>query len=259
MEEDLRLAIERDEFVLYYQPQLHNKRIIGAEALIRWRHPTRGLVFPDKFIPLAEETGLILGLGDWVLETACRQAAAWQRSKKMDGITISVNISARQIHQPAFVEKVLSTLRRTGVDPHRIQMELTEGSLVIDIESVIARMSHLRAHGLQFSVDDFGVGYSSLSYLKRLPLDKLKIDRSFVRDILQDQSSSAIAQAIISLCSAMNLSVIAEGVESEEQREHLAGLGCHTFQGYLFSKALPAREFERLLVDLPDGRSQIAG
>jgi len=259
MEEDLRLAIERDEFVLYYQPQLHNKRIIGAEALIRWRHPTRGLVFPDKFIPLAEETGLILGLGDWVLETACRQAAAWQRSKEMDGITISVNISARQIHQPAFVEKVLSTLRRTGVDPHRIQMELTEGSLVIDIESVIARMSHLRAHGLQFSVDDFGVGYSSLSYLKRLPLDKLKIDRSFVRDILQDQSSSAIAQAIISLCSAMNLSVIAEGVESEEQREHLAGLGCHTFQGYLFSKALPAREFERLLVDLPDGKSQIAG
>lgn len=250
MEEDLRLAIERNEFVLYYQPQLYNKRIIGAEALIRWRHPTLGLVLPDKFIPLAEETGLILKLGDWVLETACRQTAAWKRSKEMDGITIAVNISARQIHQPTFVEKVLSTLRRTGVDPHHIQMELTEGSLVTDIESVIARMSDLRAYGLQFSVDDFGVGYSSLSYLKRLPLDKLKIDRLFVRDILQDKSSSAIAQAIISLCRAMNLSVIAEGVESEEQREHLAGLGCHAYQGYLFSRALPAEEFERLLADL---------
>jgi len=258
MEEDLRLAIERDEFELYSQPQLHNTRIIGAEALIRWRHPTRGLVFPDKFIPLAEETGLILKLGDWVLETACRQTAAWERSKEMDGMTIAVNISARQIHQPTFVEKVLSTLRRTGVDPHHIQLELTESSLVIDIESVIARMSHLRAYGMQFSVDDFGVGYSSLSYLKRLPVDKLKIDRTFVRDILQDKSSSAIAQAIISLCSAMNLSVIAEGVESEEQRQHLASLGCHVYQGYLFSRAIPAGEFERLLADLSSGESQIA-
>lgn len=258
MEEDLRRGIERDEFVLYYQPQLHNTRIIGAEALIRWKHPTRGLVLPDKFIPLAEETGLILKLGDWVLETACRQTAAWERSKEMDGMTIAVNISARQIHQSTFVERVLSTLHRTGVDPHHIQLELTESSLVIDIESVIARMSHLRGHGLQFSVDDFGVGYSSLSYLKRLPLDKLKIDRAFVRDILQDKSSSAIAQAIISLCRAMNLSVIAEGVETEGQREHLAGLGCHAYQGYLFSRAIPAGEFESLLADLSTGRNQIA-
>jgi diguanylate cyclase (GGDEF)-like protein len=249
MEEDLRLAIERDEFVLYYQPQVQNTHIVGAEALIRWMHPTRGIVPPDQFIPLAEETGLILRLGDWVLETACRQTAAWQRSKQMDGITISVNISARQIHEPAFVENVMSTLRRTGADPRHIQMEITEGSLVLDIERVIVRMSQLRACGLQFAVDDFGVGYSSLSYLKRLPLDKLKIDRSFVRDILQDRSSSAIAQAIISLCNAMNLSVIAEGVESEEQREHLAGLGCHAYQGYLFSRPLPAAEFERLLAD----------
>lgn len=249
MEEELRLAIDRGEFFLCYQPQIKGARVVGAEALIRWRHPMRGLVPPDEFIPLAEETGLILPLGDWVLETACRQISNWSRSRDLSGVTIAVNVSARQIHQPNFAEKVLSILKNTGIAPRQLEIELTETSLVNDIEGVIKTMRVLKEHGLRFSVDDFGVGYSSLSYLKRLPLDKLKIDRAFVRDILVEPSSSAIAQAIISICHAMNLSVVAEGVETEAQRERLAQLGCHTFQGFLFSKPLPGPDFELLLAE----------
>jgi diguanylate cyclase (GGDEF)-like protein len=250
VEAELRAAIESDQLTLYYQPQVHGRQLVGAEALVRWKHPARGLLPPGEFIPLAEETGLILPLGAWVLEAACRQTAAWAESKDFADIGIAVNISARQFHQPDFVTSVLETLRRTGANPRNIEIELTESTLVNDVEEVVARMSELKTHGLRFSVDDFGIGYSSLSYLQRLPLDKLKIDISFVRRILTDPSSSAIAQAIISLARALNLDVIAEGVESEEQRHSLAQLGCHSYQGFLISRPLPALQFEAMMTRL---------
>jgi EAL domain-containing protein (putative c-di-GMP-specific phosphodiesterase class I) len=206
----------------------------------------RGLQFPDTFIPLAEETGLILPLGNWVLEAACAQIAAWTRTHQATTLSVSVNISARQFQEPDFVAQVLDAIDRTGADPRRLVLELTESMLVDNVEDVIGKMTLLKLHGLHFSLDDFGTGYSSLTYLKRLPLDQLKIDRSFVRDILVDDSSGAIAQTIISLSGAMGLSVIAEGVETADQREFLNRLGCHSFQGYLFSRPLPLKEFELL-------------
>jgi diguanylate cyclase (GGDEF)-like protein/PAS domain S-box-containing protein len=247
LDNDLRLAIKKKEFVLYYQPQVERGRMTGAEALIRWNHPHRGLVSPDEFIPFAEETRLILPLGDWVLETACSQIAAWSGRPETARLTIAVNISALQFRQPEFVEHVLAAIALTGADPRLLKLELTESMLVENVEDVIAKMTELKSHGLSFSLDDFGTGYSSLAYLKRLPLDQLKIDRSFVRDMLVDLTSGAIAQTIISLGRAMELSVVAEGVETEEQRGFLAGLGCHCFQGYLVSPALPREQFEALL------------
>jgi diguanylate cyclase (GGDEF)-like protein len=245
--EELRMAIKQEQLLLYYQPQVDRGMVIGVEALVRWKHPQRGILFPDTFIPLAEETGVILPLGDWVLETACRQLAAWSDRKETSPLAIAVNISARQLRQPEFVEKVLETLERSGARPHLLELELTESMLVENIDEVIAKMTELKLHGLKFSLDDFGTGYSSLSYLRRLPLDRLKIDRSFVNDILANTSGGAIAQAIVSLSRAMNLPVMAEGVETEEQREYLAGIGCHTYQGYLFSRPVPLEQFERLL------------
>jgi diguanylate cyclase (GGDEF)-like protein/PAS domain S-box-containing protein len=249
MEEDLYNAIKDNQFVLYYQPQTNSSQLIGAEALIRWNHPVRGLQFPDGFIPLAEQTGLILPLGQWVLENACAQIARWQRTASTAPFTVSVNISALQFRQPDFVERVLATVDRTGADPRLLELELTESLLVENVEDVIAKMSLLKAYGVRFSLDDFGTGYSSLAYLKRMPLDQLKIDRTFVRDILVDDTSGAIAQTIISLSRAMGLSVIAEGVETESQREFLDCIGCNCFQGYLFSRPLPIEEFERLWLD----------
>jgi diguanylate cyclase (GGDEF)-like protein/PAS domain S-box-containing protein len=246
LEEDLRLAIRDSEFVLYYQPQIDRNRLVGAEALIRWRHPRRGILAPGEFIALAEETGLILPIGKWVLETACAQVAAWSNRRQTAHLSIAVNISARQFRQPEFVEQVLAALAQTGANAQRLKLELTESMLLDSIEEVIGKMTELKSHGLRFSLDDFGTGYSSLAYLKRLPLDQLKIDRSFVLDILADESSAAIAQTIISLSRAMGLPVIAEGVETEEQRDFLNRLGCHAFQGFLFSKPLPPEEFERL-------------
>lgn len=247
MTEDLRESIKDDQFVLHYQPQVNNGQWIGAEALVRWNHPKRGLLLPAGFIPAAEETGLILPLGNWVLENACAQIALWAKRNESANLNVAVNISARQFRHPEFVEQVLSTLKRTGADPHRLELELTESMLVDDIEDIISKMSDLKSQGLRFSLDDFGTGYSSLTYLKRLPLDRLKIDRSFVRDILVDCSSGAIAQTIISLSQAMGLPVIAEGVETEEQRDFLENLGCHAFQGYLFSRPVPVGELELLL------------
>ena len=247
LEEDLRQAIKARQFLLYYQPQVARGRLVGAEALIRWQHPRRGLVWPDEFIPLAEETGLILPLGEWVLEAACAQLADWAGRTQSAHLMLAVNISALQFRQPDFVATVLSALERSGANPKKLKLELTESMLVENIEEVIAKMSELKEHGLSFSLDDFGTGYSSLAYLKRLPLSLLKIDRAFVHDMLVDATSGAIAQTIISLGRAMGLSVIAEGVESEEQRGFLAGLGCHTFQGFLFSPPLPIEQFEALL------------
>jgi diguanylate cyclase (GGDEF)-like protein len=247
LEADLRTAIESNHLMLYFQPQMQGNRLIGAEALVRWNHPTRGLLLPDQFIPLAEETGLILPLGAWVLHAACQQAAAWAESEEFADIGIAVNISPRHFRQPDFVRSTLETLRRTGANPRNIEIELTESTFISDVEETIAHMSELKARGIRFSVDDFGVGYSSLSYLQRLPLDKLKIDISFIRRILIDPSSSAIAQAIISLGRALRIDVIAEGVESEEQRNYLAQLGCHSYQGFLISQPLPILQFQALM------------
>ncbi|MGB6330758.1 MAG: EAL domain-containing protein, partial [Candidatus Sulfotelmatobacter sp.] len=210
MEEDLRQSIRTKDFQLYYQAQADRGVLIGAEALLRWKHPKRGLLPPDEFIPLAEQTGLILSLGDWVLETACRQIAAWTARKETAHLTVAVNISARQLLNSDFVPNVLKTLDRTGANPRSLKLELTESMFVDDLEDVIAKMTALKSHGIRFSLDDFGMGYSSLAYLRRLPLDQLKIDQEFVRDILVDASSGAIAQSIISLSKAMGLSVIAE-------------------------------------------------
>jgi len=257
LENDLRKAIRTNQFVLYYQPQVDRNRLIGAEALIRWNHPKRGLLAPGEFIPIAEETGLILPLGEWVLETACAQVAVFAKQPSTAHVAIAVNISARQFRQPDFVQQVLAVLDRTGADPRNIELELTESMLVKDIEDVIAKMTELKSHGLRFSLDDFGTGYSSLAYLRRLPLDLLKIDRSFVRDILVDAGSGAIAQTVLSLSRAMGLPVIAEGVETEEQRDFLTGLGCHSFQGYLFSRPLPLDEFQRVWLNSAESAQAI--
>jgi diguanylate cyclase (GGDEF)-like protein len=250
LEDDLRQAIKANDFLLYYQPQMDSGILIGAEALIRWKHPKRGFLPPSEFIPLAEETGLILSLGDWVLEAACQQIAAWANRKDASHLSVSVNISARQFRSPAFVENVLTILDRTGANPQNLKLELTESMLVDDVEDVIAKMTQLKSHGLRFSLDDFGTGYSCLAYLGRLPLDQLKIDQIFVRDILVDAGSGVIAQTIISLSKSMGLSVTAEGVETEGQRDFLAHLGCHSFQGYLFSGPVPLDEFQLLLPGL---------
>jgi diguanylate cyclase (GGDEF)-like protein/PAS domain S-box-containing protein len=243
LERDLRQAIRDNQFSLYYQPQLDRGLLTGAEALIRWNHPTRGIVAPQDFVPLAEETGLIFPMGNWVLETACTQIAAWAGRKEGAHLSIAVNVSAREFRQPKFVDHVLAALERTGANPSNLKIELSESMFGENVEDVIARMTKLKAHGVRFSLEDFGTGYSSMTYLKRLPLDQIKIDRTFVNDILKDPISGAVAQAIISFGKAMGLSVIAEGVETEAQRAFLATLGCHSFQGYLFSHPLPLGEF----------------
>jgi EAL domain-containing protein (putative c-di-GMP-specific phosphodiesterase class I) len=243
LERDLRSAIRENQFALYYQPQLDRGLLTGAEALLRWRHPSRGLVSPQEFVPLAEETGLIFPLGSWVLETACMQLALWASRKAGQHLSIAVNVSPREFRQPKFVDHVLDALDRTGANPNNLKIELSESMFGENVEEVIAKMTKLKSHGVGFSLEDFGTGYSSMTYLKRLPLDQIKIDRTFVGEILKDPISGAVAQAIISFGKAMGLSVIAEGVETEEQRAFLAKLGCHSFQGYLFSHPLPLGEF----------------
>jgi EAL domain-containing protein (putative c-di-GMP-specific phosphodiesterase class I) len=248
LEVDLRQGLQKDQLLLYYQPQVDGAgRLSGAEALVRWKHPLRGLVSPAEFIPLAEETGLILPLGLWVLETACAQLANWALRPETCGFTVAVNISAVQFRQPDFVEQVLAVLARSGANPQKLKLELTESLLLENVADIITKMTALKAEGVGFSLDDFGTGYSSLSYLKRLPLDQLKIDQSFVRDLLTDPNDAAIAKTIVALGQSLGLSVIAEGVETEEQRVLLASLGCHCCQGYLFGRPLPLDGFEQLL------------
>jgi diguanylate cyclase (GGDEF)-like protein/PAS domain S-box-containing protein len=244
LEEDLRQALGEQQFSVHYQGQVDAaSRIVGAEALLRWWHPTRGWVSPAEFIPKAEKTGLILPLGLWVLETACAQLALWASQPGMAELTLAVNVSARQFHDEDFVEQVLATLVRTGAKAHLLKLELTESLLVTKVEDVIGKMQALKTRGVQFALDDFGTGYSSLSYLKRLPLDQLKIDQSFVHNILTDPDDAAIARMVIALANSLELAVIAEGVETQAQRDLLAELGCHSYQGYLFSRPLPAKEF----------------
>ena len=247
LESELRKALENLQFQLYYQIQVDDSDFpIGAEALIRWIHPERGLVSPQQFIPIAEETGLIVPIGLWVMDTACAQLRSWQQDERTMGLTLAVNVSARQIRQVDFVSQVEACVQRHGIIPRRLKLELTESALLEDIEEIIATMNALRAIGVQFSLDDFGTGYSSLQYLKKLPLDQIKIDQSFVRDIATDPNDATIVQTIIAMAEALGLDVIAEGVESEAQREFLDLRGCHFYQGYLFGKPMPIDQFGAL-------------
>lgn len=245
MEMALRKGLVRGEFFLTYQAQVTSEgHVMGAEALLRWRHPKLGLVPPDEFIPLAEQNGLILPLGAWVLGTACSQLVEWSTKPGLNSLTLAVNVSVCQFRQTDFVQQVQSVMERTGVQPSRLKLELTESSLVNDIDDIIAKMEQLKALGVGLSLDDFGTGYSSLNYLKRLPLDQLKIDQSFVRDILTDSNDAAIARMVIGLGDSLHFAVIAEGVETREQQAFLIENGCRLFQGYLFSRPVPAEAFE---------------
>ncbi len=245
LERELREAIEKQQFQLYYQIQVdHHGHLLGAEALIRWLHPERGLVSPFHFIPLAEETGLILPIGRWVLETACAQLKAWQLNKLTCDLTLSINVSAKQFHQVDFVEQVQNTIHQYAINPKLLKLELTESILLESIDDTIVIMNALKKVGIRFALDDFGTGYSSLQYLKRLPLTQLKIDQSFVRDIVVDSNDEAIVQTIIAMAQSLGMEVIAEGVEAEEQRQLLFNKGCRKFQGYLFGKPVPVEQFE---------------
>ena len=247
MEADLRQALQKGEFHLVYQPQVNARgALIGVEALLRWRQPVRGLVPPPAFIPVAEESGLILPLGKWILQTACQQICQWSADPALAHVTVAVNVSAMQFHQDAFVDDVLDALARTGANPALLKVELTESLMVSDVHTIIAKMTQLQARGIAFSMDDFGTGYSSLSQLKRLPLQQLKIDQSFVRNILTDANDAAISKMVIALAHSMELDVIAEGVEYAEQAQALENWGCHAFQGYLFGKPMPAYELLEL-------------
>jgi diguanylate cyclase (GGDEF)-like protein/hemerythrin-like metal-binding protein/PAS domain S-box-containing protein len=248
LEADLRLALAENQFKLYYQLQIHHDRqIIGAEVLIRWQHPQRGLISPQEFIPLAEETGLILPIGQWVLETACAQLKSWEDSEYAQHLQLAVNVSARQFHQADFVEQVSQVLLRSAINPEKLKLELTESLVLDDIEDSIIKMHALRKIGVRFSMDDFGTGYSSLAYLTQLPLDQLKIDQSFVRNICMKPTDAIIVQTIIGMAKNLGMEVIAEGVETEVQRAFLEQHGCPVCQGYLFSKPVPVEQFEGLV------------
>lgn len=252
LEDDLRQAIDKKQFLLHYQPQVvDDGRITGAEVLVRWQHPLRGMISPADFIPLAEDTDLILPLGQWVLETACRKLALWSTRPETAALNIAVNVSAKQFRQPGFVDQVLAAVKQSSADPRRLKLELTESLLVDNVEEIIEKMHRLKAKGIGFSLDDFGTGYSSLSYLKRLPLDQLKIDQSFVRDVLSDPNDAAIAKTIVTLGQSLGLAVIAEGVETRAQRDFLANAGCYAYQGYYFSKPLAEDMFDKFLEQSP--------
>lgn len=245
LEHELRQALIQQQFLLYYQIQTDEAGLaLGAEALIRWQHPQRGMISPAEFIPVLEETELIVPIGLWVLRTACLQLKQWENQPLTDDLVIAVNISAKQFHKADFVLHVHELLRDTGARANRIKLELTESMLLADATDAIAKMHELKEMGIRFSMDDFGTGYSSLQYLKLLPLDQIKVDQSFVRDITTDPNDAAIVQAIIAITQALDLDVIAEGVETQAQKDFLSRHGCHTFQGYLFGKPLPLNEFE---------------
>ncbi|MFT6986290.1 MAG: diguanylate cyclase (GGDEF)-like protein [Psychromonas sp.] len=243
IEDDLHRALKEHEFVLYYQTQVNNEgEVTGVEALIRWAHPLRGMLVADDFIAQAEESQLILPLGKWVLETACKQLKAWAEQPITRQWTIAVNVSAMQFLQSDFVDILADIIKCSGAAPHLLKLELTESMLIDDVENIIAKMNVIKKMGVKFSLDDFGTGYSSLSYLKRLPLEQLKIDQSFVHDLLVNENDAAICKTIIALGHSLDLQVIAEGVEDVEHRDLLANLGCNAYQGYYFGSAIPANE-----------------
>lgn len=252
LEKSMRLALERNEFLLHYQFQVDSQGTpTGVEALVRWRHPEHGMVSPAAFIPLAEETGMILALGQWVLESACAQLKEWSKTPETANWTMAVNVSISQFAQPTFVANVDQALLKTGANPHRLKLELTESILAKDVDDVIVKMFEIKALGVTFSLDDFGTGYSSLSYLKRLPLDQLKIDQSFVRDLLTDANDATIARTIIALGHSLSLDVIAEGVETIEQRDALAAMGCDAYQGYYFARPVAASDLAQTISKIP--------
>ena len=254
LESELRNALKNQQFHLYYQIQVDSSRCpVGAEVLIRWIHPERGVVSPVQFIPLAEETGLILPIGQWVMEAACIQLKAWQQDALTRDLVLAVNVSAHQFRQANFVAQVQATVRRNAINPKLLKLELTESLLLENVEDTIATMNALNEIGIRFSLDDFGTGYSSLQYLKRLPLHQLKIDQSFVRDLASDNGDKAIVRTIIAMAHGLSLNVIAEGVETEEQRKLLLNMGCTHYQGYLYSKPVPLEQFEAQLTATPDG------
>jgi diguanylate cyclase (GGDEF)-like protein/PAS domain S-box-containing protein len=252
LESDLRGALERGQLHLYYQTQIDNSRgVIGAEALLRWKHPERGWISPAQFIPLAEESGLIVPIGQWVVETACAQLKRWEGAERTRHLQLAVNVSARQFRRGDFVSRIREALEASGAPPSRLKLELTESMMHDNVSDTIASMNALKRLGVGFSMDDFGTGYSSLSCLKRLPLDQLKIDQSFVRDLVTDPNDAVIVKTIIGMAKSLGLEVIAEGVETEVQRQFLLRLGCRVYQGYLFARPVPVEEFERQLDSPP--------
>ena len=243
LEMDLRRAISDSTLEVYYQPcvSLQDNKITGCEALLRWRHPVRGMISPAEFIPVAEETGLINQIGEWVLTTACAEAAKWPEHVKL-----AVNVSPVQFRSNTLALKILATLAQSGLAPDRLELEITEAVLIRDDEAALAILHQLRAIGVRIALDDFGTGYSSLSYLRRFPFDKIKIDRCFVADIADASGAPVIVQAVVNIAAASNMTTVAEGVETEAQREMLRALGCTEMQGYLFSKPKPAAEVRGL-------------
>jgi diguanylate cyclase (GGDEF)-like protein len=251
LEFDLRHAVPDKQLLLYYQIQVDsNHQPLGAEALVRWKNPKLGLVSPAQFIPMAEESSLILDIGGWVLDTACQQLAVWAQDERTRNLKLAVNVSAQQFRQVDFVETVSSVLRAHEVNPSRLKLELTESVVLGNVMDIVAKMHALKALGVRLSMDDFGTGYSSLSYLKKLPLDQLKIDQSFVRDMTSDANNAVMIKAIIDMAQSFRLNVIAEGVETEAQLSLLKQLGCMAYQGYFFGKPMPIKEFDALLMKL---------
>jgi EAL domain-containing protein (putative c-di-GMP-specific phosphodiesterase class I) len=248
IETHLRKAIARNQLRLYYQPQfsLQDGQLVGFEALVRWQHPDMGLVSPIRFIPVAESTGMIIPIGEWVLDEACRQAREWQIAD-LPNVPIAVNLAAQQFRQLDLLSQISATLRHHKLTADRLALEVTESSLMNNMEQVIATLERLKALGLKIAIDDFGTGYSSLSYLKQFPIDKIKIDQSFVRSMLQSPGDDAIVQAVIAIAAKMGLGTIAEGVETRQQLDHLKQLGCDEVQGYYYSKPVPAAEAELFL------------
>ncbi|MEI8396234.1 MAG: EAL domain-containing protein [Rhodospirillaceae bacterium] len=248
LEAELRQALPLGQLTLYYQPQFDGARnIIGAEALIRWQHPERGLVLPGDFITLAEETGIIIPIGQWVLVTACALLRNWQSRSEYSELTLSVNVSARQFLHPDFVEMVKQVLEETGAAPDKLKLELTESMMLDDVAATIDKMRALRALGVGISMDDFGTGYSSLSYLKQLPLSELKIDKSFVRDIVEESNGAVIVRTIITMARSFGLNVVAEGVETVTQFAILKQYRCRGFQGYFLARPITLTEFEEMV------------
>jgi diguanylate cyclase (GGDEF)-like protein len=258
LENDMRLALKRREFEIYYQPQvsIETGRIVGTEALLRWNHPARGIVGPDEFIPVAEETGLIVHLGEWALRNACRTVRGWQE-RGLPDVRLAVNISMRQFQRREFVEMVREILEETNFEPRLLELEITESIAMHDEEQTIATLQRLHDLGVRISIDDFGTGYSSLKYLKDMPIDALKIDQSFVRDLTTNVNDAMIAVNIIAIAHSLQLSVIAEGVETGEQLAFLKTKLCDEFQGYLCKKPMPAASFAKLLSRQPAGSSHV--
>ena len=252
MERDIRLALERDEFKVYYQPQVSAKtgEVVGVEALVRWLHPTRGLIFPNDFIPLAEETRLMPDINDWVLKTACKEVKQWIDAGHKN-IRLSVNFSPSQVEHPKFVAQVISTLNSVQFPPTNMEIELTENVIMKDLEQMTQKLNQLSEHGLTIAIDDFGTGYSSLNYLRKLPIHTLKVDQSFVQDINESMDDACIVNAIVSMAHGLKLNIVAEGVETKVQLDYLKSLGCQEIQGFYFGRAEPADHTLAIINQMP--------